>query len=152
MRAETAQRAAPPMAGQVIRHSLMATPLAVREALGQLFHHPALQSFGPTTRDTAEIVLAEVLNNIVEHAYGGHGGHITVQVEVLADRLLCQIHDGGRPMPGLELPQGQLRRLRDDDLPEGGFGWHLIRSLARDLAYVRRQDLNTFSFRVDASQ
>ena len=46
----------------------------------------------------------------------------------------------------------QLRRLRDDDLPEGGFGWHLIRSLARDLAYVRRQDLNTFSFRVDASQ
>ena len=140
------------VSAQTVHLCIPALPDAVRRALRQLDQATAAAGLSADARSSAEVVLAEVLNNIVEHAYGGHGGHITVQVEVLADRLLCQIHDGGRPMPGLELPQGQLRRLRDDDLPEGGFGWHLIRSLARDLAYVRRQDLNTFSFRVDASQ
>jgi serine/threonine-protein kinase RsbW len=39
-----------------------------------------------------------------------------------------------------------------DDLPEGGFGWFLIRELTKDLQYVRHEDQNrlTFSIPIDA--
>ena len=50
---------------------------------------------------------------------------------------------GGRPPAG-RLPDGADCALVD--LPEGGFGWHLIRTLTRDLAYVRSGGCNRLSF------
>ena len=35
------------------------------------------------------------------------------------------------------------------DLPEGGFGWFLIRSLTRDLTYLREDGYNMLCFCVD---
>ena len=126
---------------------------AVRDGLRALLDTLLLQSLPEDGRGTAEIVLAEALNNIVEHAYAHHDGEIEISLQLRQNQLLCRISDTGLPMPGGQLPAGVLAPLGDfADLPEGGFGWHLIRSLARDLAYVRRQGLNTFSFRVDASQ
>jgi serine/threonine-protein kinase RsbW len=34
------------------------------------------------------------------------------------------------------------------DMPEGGFGWLIIRQLARDVAYVREDGVNQLSFRI----
>lgn len=61
----------------------------------------------------------------------------------------CLLVDQGAPMPGGTLPEGsQAGRtgLALADLPEGGFGWHLIRSLTRDLAYTRVAGTNRLSF------
>lgn len=99
---------------------------------------------------TAELIMAEVLNNVVEHAYVGTRGPIDITVRPGADGLYCQVRDFGRPMPGGVLPQGRRPDTAARDLPEGGFGWFLIRELARDLRYQRRGGSNVLSFRVPA--
>ena len=59
------------------------------------------------------------------------------------------IVDEGLVMPDGQLPKG--RRLGGpgvalEDLPEGGFGWHLIRSLCADLTYSRVDRQNRLAF------
>ena len=49
-----------------------------------------------------------------------------------------------------ELPDGRLAAAAEiQDLPEGGFGWYLIRTLTTDLTYLREGICNTLSFCVD---
>ncbi len=101
-------------------------------------------------RGTAEIVLAEVLNNIVEHAQAPKAGDIEVLLSHTTQGLACTVIDRGLRMPGGRLPEGVPASLSvpTGDLPEGGFGWHLIRLLATDLAYRRHGDRNELSFRL----
>ena len=90
-------------------------------------------------------MLAEVFNNIVEHAYAGHASRpVTVRVESRKCGVRALIIDQGTPMPKGVLPE---RRLPDTDvprlaLPEGGFGWHLIHAETNALAYHRNKDEN----------
>jgi len=122
-------------------------PMAVRAALRTLLEGRPLRRLSKDDRGTAEIVLSEALNNIVEHAYATGSGMIEVCVRVAKGALLCTIIDQGQPMPGEELPEGRLPEMREfDDLPEGGFGWHLIRSLSSDLAYRRIGGRNELCF------
>ena len=124
---------------------------AVRHGLARLLRMQPLCDLGEEARGTAEIVLAEVLNNIVEHAYADQPGEIRVEVRRGTAGIRCQIRDRGRPMPGDMPPLGHLRPMAEgDDLPEGGFGWFLIRALAQDLTYARDGDENVLSFRLDA--
>lgn len=108
-----------------------------------------------TTNDAlvgvVEIVLAEALNNIVEHAYGDHDrGLVDLEVEHRAPALVFRIRDEGKPMPGGAAPEGAAHDLdvSAQDLPEGGFGWFLIRELTEDLAYRRVGDRNELTFRI----
>ncbi|MES2432243.1 MAG: ATP-binding protein [Pseudomonadota bacterium] len=126
---------------------------AVRDGLRALLDTLLLQSLPADGRGTAEIVLAEALNNIVEHAYAHHDGEIEISLQLRQNELLCRISDTGLPMPGGQLPAGVLAPLGDfADLPEGGFGWHLIRSLSKDLRYRREGGRNLLSFRLDTQQ
>ncbi len=100
-----------------------------------------------------ELVLAEILNNIVEHAYGDTGrGVIEIGVSVHSGAIWCNLCDLGNPMPGGTLPLARRYALDDmdmQDLPEGGFGWGLIRDLTARLTYQRRGDRNLLDFRID---
>lgn len=125
-------------------------PLAVREGLKALLDAFPLLGLPEDDRGTAEIVLAEVLNNIVEHAYAQHSGEIELTLTQNATGLDCRIVDQGLPMPDAQPPAGVLGNI--DDLPEGGFGWHLIRTLSRDLAYQRVDGCNLLSFRLEPQQ
>lgn len=132
--------------------TLVGDTWAVREGLARLFALPPLCDLSADGRGTAEIVLAEALNNIVEHAYAHHGGQIEVALSLTPPDLLCQISDRGLPLPDLCLPSGVLTPLEQlSDLPEGGFGWYLIRTLARDLDYRRDAGRNLLSFRLNAT-
>ena len=96
---------------------------------------------GAEDGDTLQIVLAEAVNNIVEH--GGCNTGEAISVRIAPDgprRLFIDIHDRGR-----RIPQAALAG-RPDPLPcasggpagaisEGGFGWQLIRSLVRGVHY-----------------
>ena len=128
------------------------TPYAVRQALAALIEGPILASVPEVERGTAELVLAEALNNIVEHAYAQGPGDIEVTIRRVQGDLDCRIVDMGLPMPEDDPPQGQHAAQDPDDLPEGGFGWFLIRTLSRDLRYVRVADSNELTFRLDAGQ
>ncbi|WP_323769276.1 ATP-binding protein [Antarctobacter sp.] len=85
-----------------------------------------------------ELVVAEVLNNIVEHAYQDRaGGEILLKLRFGPDRLTVEFTDFGLPMPSGTPPSGAPANLdvSTENLPEGGFGWFLIRSLSENLSY-----------------
>ncbi|MCA3437658.1 MAG: ATP-binding protein [Rhodobacter sp.] len=133
-----------------VRLALQSTPLAVRRALSGLFRDDRLGNLPDDQRGTAELLLAEVLNNVVEHAYAGGVGEIEVTVARCGRSLMFQITDHGAGMPGQVLPAGILADCRaGQDLPEGGFGWHMIRALAKDVDYRRRDSRNELSFRLE---
>lgn len=98
-----------------------------------------------------EIVLAEVLNNIVEHAYAERGeGRVELEIRRSPAALHFRLRDEGVAMPDGAAPDGSARDLdvAIDDLPEGGFGWFLIRELTQALRYRRVDDRNELTFRI----
>jgi serine/threonine-protein kinase RsbW len=123
--------------------------LAVREGLGQVLCLPDILTLGADLRGRVEIVLVEVLNNIVEHAYAGQTGSIQISLRLLPDRLVCHVLDKGRPFPAGAPPPGTLAEGRTlTDLSEGGYGWHLIRAITTDLHYTRTEDTNHLRFSI----
>jgi serine/threonine-protein kinase RsbW len=138
----------------IIAHlSFPATFACVRDALSALMAGPVLDSVSADARGTAEIVLAEAMNNIVEHAYADEAGEITLTLWHAAGEVACRITDRGQSMPDETPPPGQLVFPdHTDELPEGGFGWFLIRSLSRDLRYARFGTLNELTFVLGTEQ
>ena len=131
------------------RCTVGADTFAVRDALRAMTGSVPFAGLDAERRGIAEQVLAEVLNNVAEHAYAGGAGDITVTLWRCPAGLSCLIIDQGREMPMGREPPGLLpdaANLPLADLPEGGFGWHLIRTLTADLHYVRDQGQNRLSF------
>jgi serine/threonine-protein kinase RsbW len=129
--------------------AFLASPVSVRDCLARMLAEPPLSHLSDEGRGTAELVLAEVLNNVVEHAYADQPGPVAVTLRQDCRGVSCLIVDEGAAMPGGTLPKGNLPDTyppRFDDLPEGGFGWHLIRSLTQDLRYQRRDGCNKLAF------
>ncbi|MDW4498356.1 ATP-binding protein [Sulfitobacter sp. D35] len=126
--------------------------LAVREALRRVMAGLAPLRLDVEERGTVELVLAEVLNNVVEHAYPDtlEEAVIDVACDQRADGLHVLIRDRGRPMQGEQLPHITAAPAdpAGQEMPEGGFGWWIIDSLTRDLHYCRSGDENRLSFRI----
>lgn len=95
---------------------------------------------------TSQIVLAEVLNNIVVHARPDPESEISLWLCWDGECLACRIEDGGNLLPGEVLPDGTFPD--PETLPEGGFGWPLIRYLASHLVYQRMPHINSLRFSV----
>ncbi len=134
-----------------VRIVLPATETAVRRGLASLKQSLAPFQYSRDELGALEIVLAETLNNIVEHAYAnGPAGNIEICLNHASDGLWCTVIDDGAMMPDGEVPLGRRAKLNCEvkDLPEGGFGWFLIRELAHDLVYERREDRNYLCFRI----
>ena len=136
-------------ADPVIGISFPASHLDVREAL--IATRAALREggIGADCASSFELALAEVMNNIVTHAYHGQdGGMIDLCVCFEEDRLVSCVCDGGKAMPGGRPPEGARSDPGPDlgKLPEGGFGWGLIRALAVDLEYDRTDGRNILRF------
>lgn len=114
--------------------------LHVREALQKLRAGLA-ETLSGDQLDTFEIVGAEVLNNVVEHAFADWPegeGSIDALVTVEDTRVVLSVIDNGHPMPGGTPPEGKLDEPQSSDiaaLPEGGFGWGLIHTLSGGVSY-----------------
>ena len=112
----------------------------------------ALESQGLSAEHlgSVEIVLAEALNNIVEHSYDEtEPGDVHLHIRRRNSGLLFEIHDNGSPMPSGRAPLGHHSTSPNDtNLSEGGYGWILIRELVRDLIYDRRDGQNILIFRM----
>lgn len=83
------------------------------------------------------LVLAEALNNVVEHAYQyREDGLIDVELRLRSPELKISIQDKGQKFPGLpakKVMDGPEQNF--EDLPEGGFGWFLIQTLTSAIEY-----------------
>lgn len=130
-------------------------PIAVRSALARMMEQLNGLDLSSHDRGVIELVLAEAMNNIVEHAYFGNpDGMVELQITPTDSGLICHLRDDGKPMPEGKAPKGD-RALLDcemEDLPEGGFGWFLIRDLAYELNYTRVSGKNLLSFRIAVGQ
>jgi len=98
----------------------------------------------------AELIISEILNNIEEHSYGGEVGcPLRISVSLIdQNKIEVETQDFGEPMPGLKLPAKSLPNtdVRLEDLPEGGFGWFLIHTLAPETTYQRNGQRNILTF------
>ena len=134
-------RIAPGDAPVSIALRFAACPDRIRAALRQVRRHLAARGLSDDRLGTVELALAEALNNIAEHAYAGQGaGPVSLVARGDGDGLLrVVLRDRGRALPGNRLPDGTLPTLdtAPHALPEGGFGWFLIRDLADRVDYTR---------------
>lgn len=135
--------------------TLDSTPEAVRETLESVRLKVGEEGHPVLPDPIWETVVAEVLNNIVEHAYHGRpGGFIAVRLRFDLRGMRAHFTDRGEPMPGGVLPQGRAADLdvASEDLPEGGFGWFLIHALSEDMDYRREDGVNRLSLTVPLSR
>ncbi len=101
------------------------------------------------------IALAEAVNNIVEHAYSGvDAADIQVNCRLRKNTLDIEIIDTGQPMPGIKIPEAKAVSVETArlDLPEGGFGWFLIRQLTSDVVYEREAGVNRLVLSFDFAE
>ncbi|MDZ7709312.1 MAG: ATP-binding protein [Roseovarius sp.] len=129
-----------------------ASEMSVRALLAEVRAHLRAADVPEATCGTVEIVLAEALNNIVEHAYdGAERGKIGLHARLGQAGLVCTLSDRGAMLSALHLPEGRLPEIgsRPEALPEGGFGWFLIRSLTRDIHYTHAHGGNRLTLRFD---
>ena len=123
---------------------------AVRAALVHARRAPVLRDLPSDAADCCELVLAEAMNNIVEHAYADGSGPVRLTLMRARQRVICRLLDRGRPLPGLALPLGTLPV--SDSVREGGYGWFLIHSLSQRLIYRRSAGTNRLFIVVPANK
>ncbi|GAW34722.1 serine/threonine-protein kinase BtrW [Roseovarius sp. A-2] len=128
-----------------IRLDCIATESDVRDLLIDLRARLLAATLSVEDCGTIEIALAEALNNIVEHAFPSDApGRIALRLHLSPARLRCELRDQGTALPGLAPPDSSLPELTGppETLPEGGFGWSLIRTLTERLHYERHDGEN----------
>jgi serine/threonine-protein kinase RsbW len=125
---------------------------AAREAISQLMEKLSPLQLDIEETGTFELVIAEALNNVVEHGYPDptQGGPIEIDCTHKSNGLHVHIVDQGLPMPDGKTPLGLAAEVDVDfmDMPEGGFGWFLIKDLAKDVHYERQGNSNCLHLRV----
>lgn len=96
--------------------------------------------------DDLELALAEVLNNVILHAYRGRpDAEIMLEMRHSDARIEVIVTDFGTPIPqslrDVPQPSRVVDATRVEDLPESGFGFAIIRACADALKY--RSDAGT---------
>ncbi len=97
------------------------------------------------TRFDVNIVLSEMLSNSIRHGVQNDEGWIGCGISLTDAHVECRVSDPSAPfsppLQGKSYPE-------PDDLAEGGYGWPLILSLAREVQYRRLDGRNELSFRL----
>lgn len=122
--------------------------LSVRGALAGIRDDFLHQGHGAEQFLKIEMVLAEALNNIAEHGgLGVQDSPIVINWFYEHGLFSATLKDNGRPYPARVIPDTGRPRLDvdDADLPEGGFGWHIISQLCDTVRYQRNANQNQLS-------
>jgi len=139
----------PPQTAPLVEATIPAREERVRALLAEI--RTTLDAHGLQSEELAsiELVLAEAMNNIVEHAYRDSSGDVSFSMMPGPKGLHVRLVDTGAALPDGQMPLGQRHEpgTAFEDLAEGGFGWFLIRELARDLTYERENGRNLLCFR-----
>jgi serine/threonine-protein kinase RsbW len=132
--------------------SFPATEIEARAGLRAAVSHLGTIGLTDDRAGSIEIALAEAVNNIVEHACAGMtDAEIVLHCDLIGGGLRIRICDSGRPLPGNRPPPGNPADVSGPraKLPEGGFGWFLIRQLSSGIQYERVGDCNCLTLTFD---
>ena len=113
---------------------------ATRAALIAITQRLRQRQVLPEALETLELVLAEVLNNLVEHGYDERGGSVDLSVTIASDGLRCRIADQGRRAPCAALTGSALPDA--STMPEGGWGWYLVCTMSENIEYTQENGWN----------
>jgi serine/threonine-protein kinase RsbW len=96
----------------------------------------------PTAVVDLRLLAEEACVNVVHHAFPqGEPGELSLSVSYDAGVATIVLEDDGAPFDPSQAPEPVLE-AELGDRPIGGLGWHLIRTLADDVAYARHDDRN----------
>jgi serine/threonine-protein kinase RsbW len=128
-----------------------ATPAGIRTAVDGADRWCQTAGVPDPCRRRVLTALDEVLSNVVRHAYRERPGTIDVALAREAGIVLLDVVDAGPPFDPLSLPPPDTSAPLEER-KVGGLGIALVRALADDVRYERRDDRNHFSmtWRIDS--
>lgn len=128
---------------------------STRQALLRLMNELKCLNLSHATCVNIELVLAEIFNNIVRHAYStDQVGPIFVCGTYFGNEIYFKVEDFGCEMTdtsSMAIKEPKLPRLNDSPA-EGGFGWFLISQIADRYRYWRESDKNCIEVFMPASK
>ncbi len=91
-----------------------------------------------------QIVLGEALNNIIKHGFESEGsGRIELKISLMGDGIVVRLCDDGIAFTPPEISDTPLQGKNDlKNLPEGGFGWFLIKQITSSIEFTRFTNRN----------
>ena len=96
----------------------------------------------------ANLAIEEMVTNILNYGYDDTMAHeILLRVEVLPQRLLLMIEDDGHEFNPLNAPEPDVNLPIERRTP-GGLGIHLVRKLADEMRYERRDGRNRLTIAI----
>ncbi len=117
-------------------------------ATGEAMRFIGDRGIGADASYAANLAIEEMGTNILKFGYGDSGVHeILLRVEILPGRLLVIIEDDGREFDPLKAPAPPVHLPPDLRAP-GGLGIHLVRNLAEDMRYERRDGRNRLTIAI----
>lgn len=94
------------------------------------------------------LAIEEMVTNILKYGYDDTSVHeILLRVEILSERLLLIIEDDGHEFNPRNAPEPAVS-LSVIDRPPGGLGIHLVRKLAEEMRYERRDCRNRLTIAI----
>ena len=142
MNAYVQKEVTPP--GFVFRSRLQTSQEPVSTLLNEIAHWMAQIGALDNKITNVQIVLAEVLNNVIEHGFESeNSGTVEIEIKVFDDSLVIQVSDNGMEFTPPNITQTPLQDITDiDGLPEGGFGWFLIHEITSSFEFYRMDNKN----------
>jgi serine/threonine-protein kinase RsbW len=129
---------------------LYADPMVVRDTLTDMRDRFALDVCDDTL-GRLELVMAELMNNVAEHAPDITSSRLPVIHMCIVRHkagLACALTDNGVSLPEDCVLPRTLPPAIADNLPEGGFGWFLVQNLTQALCYYRESSRNYLAFNI----
>ena len=135
-----------------IRYDFKSDPDTVHSVVQRVLDDLGALNLSDDRRSDFKILLVEVINNIIEHGYQRENSN-PIELSLTRDgrSLKFVFVDFGLPMPFGKIQSDILNpaAYARDQLPEGGFGWQIIRQLAHDIGYERNGRVNSLSLKLD---
>ena len=108
------------------------------------------ESLGPAVSYRLDLILEELVTNTIEHGYDGDEGRIDIELNSDGETVCLEIRDRAPGYDPLQASAPDPDTPLDERRP-GGLGIHLVRELAQDFAYERRDGENRLTLRLSLS-
>ncbi len=91
-----------------------------------------------------KLAVEEACSNVIEHAYGGEGGQLTVCITVCGPDVRVTVTDQGQPFDPNQVTMPDLSQPLEER-PVGGLGLFLMQQLMDDVRFVFTDEGNQVS-------
>jgi serine/threonine-protein kinase RsbW len=100
---------------------------------------------GETEASKMEVCVVEIVNNAIKHSYHLQPGHdVDITISLFPERIEFSIVNTGEPMKAREAGRMDYDPKNVQELPEGGMGLYIVKSIMDEMTYQCVDGVNTF--------